>query len=83
MASSFTLNIRIVILNLGTMYHMDIHESCWKYHGFRWGTEGMETYFVATKGFAFWGASTCYFSTYSELLCPLMKFWRDHGFKGL
>ena len=27
-------------------HHLDIHESCWKYLGFRWDIEDKETYFV-------------------------------------
>ena len=59
-------------------HHVDIHQSCWKYLGFRWNNEGVETYFVF-KVLPFGLSSACYFFT--KLLCPLLKFWRGHGFK--
>ena len=57
---------------------MDIHESCWKYLGFRWDIEDKETYFVF-KVLPFGLSSACYFFT--KLLRPLVKFWRGHGLK--
>ena len=59
-------------------HHVDIHESCWKYLGFRWDIEDTETYFVF-RVLPFGLSTACYFFT--KLLCPLVKFWRGHGFK--
>ena len=59
-------------------HHVDIHQSCWKYLGFRWNIEGVETYFVF-KVLPFGLSSACYFFT--KLLRPLVKFWRGHGFR--
>ena len=57
-------------------HHVDIHESCWKYLGFRWDIEDKETYFVF-KVLPFGLSSACYFFT--KLLWPLVKFWRGRG----
>ena len=59
-------------------HHVDIHESCWKYLGFRWDIEDTETYFVF-RVLPFGLSTACYFFT--KLLRPLVKFWRGHGFK--
>ena len=59
-------------------HHVDIHESCWKYLGFRWDIEDTRTYFVF-KVLPFGLSTTCYFFT--KLLRPLVKFWRGHNFK--
>jgi len=59
-------------------HHVDIHESCWKYLGFRWDMEGVESYFVF-KVLPFGLSSACYFFT--KLLRPLVKFWRGHGYR--
>ena len=59
-------------------HHVDIHESCWKYLGFRWDIEDTRTYFVF-KVLPFGLSTACYFFT--KLLRPLVKFWRGHNFK--
>ena len=59
-------------------HHVDIHQSCWKYLGFRWDINGKETYYVF-KVLPFGLSSACYFFT--KLFRPLVKFWRGHGFR--
>ena len=56
-------------------HHVDIHESCWKYLGFRWDIYVFFVFKVLPVGLS----TACYFFT--KLLRPLVKFWRCHGFK--
>ena len=59
-------------------HHVDIHKTCWKYLGFMWPVNKVQTYFVF-KVLPFGLSSACYLFT--KLLRPLVKYWRGHGFK--
>ena len=55
---------------------MDIHEDCWPYLGFSWGS-GPNTRWYAFKVLPFGLASACY--VFTKLLRPLVKHWRSMG----
>ena len=57
-------------------HHVDIHEDCWPYLGFSWGS-GPDTRWYAFKVLPFGLASACY--VFTKLLRPLVKRWRSMG----
>ena len=57
-------------------HHVDIHEDCWPYLGFSWGS-GPNTRWYAFKVLPFGLASACY--VFTKLLRPLVKRWRSMG----
>lgn len=57
-------------------HHVDIHEDCWSYLGFSWGS-GSARKWYAFKVLPFGLASACY--VFTKLLWPLVKRWRSMG----
>ena len=53
---------------------MDIHEDCWPYLGFSWGTGVLRRYYVF-RVLPFGIASACY--VFTKLLQLLVKWWRS------
>ena len=59
-------------------HHVDIHEDCWPYLGFSWGS-GSDTKWFTFKVLPFGLASACY--VFTKLLRPLVKRWRSMGLR--
>ena len=61
-------------------HHVDIHEDCWPYLGFSWGTGVLRRYYVF-RVLPFGLASACY--VFTKLLRPLVKRWRSLGIRAI
>ena len=59
-------------------HHVDIVEEHWKYLGFQWNIEGTSRYFVFCV-LPFGLSTACY--AFTELLRPLVKYWRGQGLR--
>ena len=59
-------------------HHVDIHDDCWSYLGFSWGSGPNKKYFMF-KVLPFGLASACY--VFTKLLRPLVKRWRSMGLR--